>query len=284
MTPHTPCGQRDYEQPFNWWGYRTSPEQPMSITQLIDQGTLSSQIVSFLWIALEQRASIVVAATPQEAGKTTMLTALLDFLPKDIDLIYLRGWYERFEFVEEPRDPARTYLLSNEISSHLPIYMWGRGVRRLFEAAEAGFGMAATVHAENASEVIRLLEHYPLEVPRPLISNINLVVSLSYRKGKRSDLRRLMRLEVIENREGVPVPKSLASRDVISTELQVSPGLLINTLVRHFGLDRDSVTRDYAARVAYLDRLVRRRVFDLNDVRQAIEQYESASHARGSEK
>jgi hypothetical protein len=265
--------QRDYGQPFNWWGYRSTPEHPLSIVELIDQGTLDSRLGAFLWIAMEQRASLIVAATPHEAGKTTMLTALLDFLRPEVEMIYLRGWYERFDFMSDGRDPAASYLLSNEISSHLPIYMWGRGVRKLFEAAGAGYGLAATVHAESADGVIRLLANYPLEVPPELLTEIDLVLTLSYRRGSKNALRRVMRLELIEDVGGYPIPRTLAAREVISTELQTSPGLLINTLVRHFGLDREYATDQFAQRVSYLDRLVRSRTLALRDVREAIRRF-----------
>jgi hypothetical protein len=270
---------RDYKQPFNWWGYRSSPDRPMSIVELLAQGTLDEQVAGFLWIAMEERASLIVAATPQEAGKTTMLTALLDFLRPEIETIYLRGWYERFEFLEDGRDPASTYLLSNEISSHLPIYMWGRGVRRMFEAAGAGYGVAATVHAASAEEVLDMLTRYPLEVPENLQTGIDLILTLSFRPGVRNPQRRVMRLEVIENNGGTPVPRTLASREVIGTELLTSPGSLINALVRKFGLEREYATSELAHRVSVLKRLQRSETFAQEDVRRAIDRYRDSSSA-----
>jgi hypothetical protein len=264
---------RDYKQPFNWWGYRPTPERPMSIVELIQHGTLDAQAAAFLWVAMEQRASLIVAATPHEAGKTTMLTALLDFLRPEIELIYLRGWYERFEFLQEDRDPAMTYLLSNEISSHLPIYMWGRGVRRMFEAAGAGYGFGTTVHAASAEEVLRMLRNYPLEVPDSLLTGIDLVVTMSYRPGVKNPQRRVMRLEIIEDNDGIPESRTLASREVIGTELRSSPGFLINELVRKFGLEREYATNELARRVSVLRRLVRSQTFTPDDVRRAIRRY-----------
>jgi hypothetical protein len=266
---HSPS-PKNYEQPFNWWGYRSSPDRPLSIVELISRGALDEQVAAFLWIALERHASLIVAATPQEAGKTTMLTALLDFLPPETERIYLRGWYERFEFLNEDRDPSRTYLLSNEISSHLPIYMWGRGVRKMFEAVGAGYGLAATVHASDASEILRMLAHYPLEVPESLLTGIDLVLTMSFRPGVKNPVRRVMRLEVIEDDGGKPAPRTLANREVIGTELLSSPGQLINALVRSFGLEREHAANELAHRVSVLRRLVRSETFAPEDVRRAI--------------
>jgi ABC-type cobalamin/Fe3+-siderophores transport system ATPase subunit len=256
----------------------------MSIVELINQGTLDEQVAAFLWVALEQRASLIVAATPHEAGKTTMLTALLDFLRPEIETIYLRGWYERFEFLQDAhdRDPATTYLLSNEISSHLPIYMWGRGVRRMFEAAGAGYGIAATVHAASAEEVLRMLSHYPLEVPDSFLTELDIVLTLAYRPGVKNPQRRVMRLEVIENHSDKPSPRTVASREVLGTELQSSPGLLINALVRKFGLDRDYATNELAHRVSVLKRMLRSETFAQSDVRRAIERYREGTSTASS--
>lgn len=273
MDQHHSSRPRNYQQPFNWWGYRASPERPLSITELITQGTLDEQLAAFLWIVMEERGTIIVAATPQEAGKTTMLTALLDFIPPEVELIYLRGWYERFEFLDEDRDPASTYLLSNEISSHLPIYMWGRGVRRLFDAVGAGFGFGATVHASSAAEVIHMLEHYPLEVPQDLITGIDVVVTMTFRPGVKNPQRRVMRVEWIEDSAGAPSPRILASRDVIGTELQASPGMLINALVRNLGIEREDATHRLARRTAALTRMVRSETFTSSDVRRAIQRF-----------
>jgi hypothetical protein len=279
MDSHRPPASRDYKQPFNWWGYRPSPERPLSIVELIHHGTLDEQVAAFLWIAMEHRASLIVAATPHEAGKTTLLTALLDFLPQETELIYLRGWYERFEFLDDGRDPESAYLLSNEISSHLPIYMWGRGVRRMFEAAGFGYGFGATVHAESAEKVLSMLEHYPLEVPAPLLSEIDLVVTLSYRPGVKNAQRRVMSVEMIEDNAGRPAPRTLALRDVIGTELQSSPGMLINALVRNFGLERETATNELARRVSALKRLLRSQTFAPDGVRQAIRRYHGGTPA-----
>ncbi|TVR76183.1 MAG: type II secretion system protein E [Sphaerobacteraceae bacterium] len=284
MNEHHFARPRNYQQPFNWWGYRASPERPLTITELISQGTLDDQLAAFLWVVMEERATIIVAATPQEAGKTTMLTALLDFLPEGIEQIYLRGWYERFEFLEEDRDPTATYLLSNEISSHLPIYMWGRGVRRMFEAASEGYGFGATVHAASAAEVIHMLENYPLEVPQQLLTEIDLVLTMTYRPGVKKPLRRVMRLELIENAGQVPAPRILASRDVIGTELQSSPGTLINALVRQFGMEREDATSRLARRSSALTKMVRSETFAPEDVHRAIKRFRSsASASRSSE-
>jgi type IV secretory pathway ATPase VirB11/archaellum biosynthesis ATPase len=151
-----------YDEPFGWWGYHWTPSEPRSIVWLLQAGALDAQLGAFLTLAMEARRSFIVIAEPHEAGKTTLLTALLDFLPAGTRPVYLRGWYERFAFLDTV-PAADAYLLCNEISSHLPTYMWGGGVRRVFEAAARDYPLATTMHASSAERAFAQLLAYPLE-------------------------------------------------------------------------------------------------------------------------
>jgi hypothetical protein len=106
------------------------------IVELLDAGSFDARTAATLWLLIEARASIIVAAGPSAAGKTTTLSALADFLPPAVERRYLRGGNETFGW-RATAHPARTYLLCNEISPHLPVYLWGIQVGRLFAAAEA---------------------------------------------------------------------------------------------------------------------------------------------------
>lgn len=266
---------KDHQLPFGWWGHRADPPAARSVIDLIEDGVLDTRIAAFLWLALEQRASLVVAAEPHEAGKTTTLTALLDFLPADVQPIYLRGWYERFEFLKTV-GPDEGYILCNEISSHLPTYLWGRGVRRMFEAMQLGYGMATTVHASGAAGVFDVLTAYPLEVPLELASQIDLVVTLGVGAGTTGKLRRVMRLELVRPSPDGPTFEPIAERDVPLGSLASRPGQLLNVLCERFGLDAGASATVLARREQCLARLVRDGVRTPDAVRQAIHTFHDA--------
>jgi type IV secretory pathway ATPase VirB11/archaellum biosynthesis ATPase len=139
---------------------------------------LSADLAALLAELVARRASIVVAAGPSGAGKTTLLTALLDALPPETRRVYLRGCYEPFDFLAAT-EPGRTALLVNEISGHLPIYLWGPGVRRLLEARQAGYQFAATAHATGLDDFVAGLAGYPLRLPADLLAGIDLLVLLA---------------------------------------------------------------------------------------------------------
>ena len=61
------------------------------------------------------------------------------------------------------RSPAeRGYLLINEMSDHLPIYVWGRAAQGALRLAGSGYGLGATMHADSLPEAHR----HPARRPR----------------------------------------------------------------------------------------------------------------------
>src|SRR5918997_6945689 len=84
-----------------WWGYHWAPPQPLSITEIIASGSLDAELTALLWLLIEGKVPIVVAAEAPLAGKSTTLTALMDFLPPDVRKIFLRGWAETFEWLPD---------------------------------------------------------------------------------------------------------------------------------------------------------------------------------------
>lgn len=175
-----PDGSIAYSAPFLWWGPVWEPPPVRSLAELIQDGVLTPAVAALLWGMLARRASIIVAAGPRGVGKTTLLSALLDCYPATSRRFYLRGCYESFAFLDDPTvDPGHSLLLVNEISSHLPAYLWGPGVRRLLQAAGRDFTFAATAHAGSIEEQIGQLAGYPLRVPMSELAAINLVVLLA---------------------------------------------------------------------------------------------------------
>lgn len=242
-----------YGEPFGWWGYHWTPPEPRSLLWLIERGALDPRLAAFLSLAIEARMSLIVVAEPHEAGKTTLLTALLDFLPDDTQPVYLRGWYERFSFLDTlPPDAA--YLLCNEISSHLPTYLWGHGVRRVFEAAAAGYPLATTMHATGAADAFGQLTGYPLDVPVQHLAAIDLVVTIGVGYASNKLLRRVSRVERVTTGKEAPAIETIARRDPLRADLDYQLGRLIGTLAALTGASDGQTAARFAQRARTLER------------------------------
>lgn len=236
----TPPDTAGYGHPFGWWGYHWTPPQPRSLPWLVGHELLDVVTAAFLSLAVEARASIIVVAEPHEAGKTTLLTALLDFLPDGTQPVFLRGWYERFAFLEQ-YSPHEAYVLCNEISAHLPTYLWGHGVRRMFDAVAAGYPLATTMHATSASDAIEQLTSYPLEVPPANLVGLDLVVTIGVGYASNRLLRRVTRIELLQHHDEEIKVNLLAEREPLRGELHYQIGRFVGALASwHGGRDADA--------------------------------------------
>ncbi|GAC1422572.1 MAG: hypothetical protein PVS3B3_14950 [Ktedonobacteraceae bacterium] len=173
--PHDP-----YERYY--WHYES--RRPLSVAQIVALRSVDAETAGLIWLLLECGASLTVAGPtdPQPGvGKTTTLNALLQFLPEGTALVYMSGMYENFAFTRIPEiDPKTTCALCNEVSDHLPIYMWGRIARRYLTLPSKGFRVATSVHADTIDDVMRMysqdLHLNPDDIRRlGLIINIGLV-------------------------------------------------------------------------------------------------------------
>ena len=256
------------EHPPQWWAWPWRLPRPLSVAELIAAGTLDAELAALFWVALERRASLLVAAGPNGAGKTVILTALLDFLPTDVQRVHLQGMAEDFAFVGHV-DPARTYLLCNEISDHLPIYLWGRRVRRLFELLGQGFALGATLHADSAEETVDFLRAPPLAVPDALLAQVTLIVTLvMFRRGGEL-LRRVQAVHVLAASRGGLAHEPLALREPAADRLRYPPEA-VDVLARRLGTPTPALQAAAAARAGLLADLVERGQVAPNVVRTAL--------------
>lgn len=166
------------DEPFYWWGPVWAPQHSRTLTQLVNQELLSAREAAVLAVLYRRGASLFVISRTSGACKSTLLDAIVQSGSQYRDRIYLRGSYETFDFLDGV-DVRRCCLLVNEISPHLPIYLWGGGVGRFLHAAAAGYQLCATSHAADARSFIHLLTTRPLDVPLAEVHRPKVVVTLS---------------------------------------------------------------------------------------------------------
>ena len=185
------------------WAIRHVPPTPRSIVELIRTGTLDAELAATLWLLIEGRVPLIVAARARLAGKSTLLNALLMFLPPGTRTVELEGAMETFDWLPQapelgwrsthtpasiaarvtgreppPIRPDDTVLLIPELSDHLPSYTWGAEARIAIRAASIGYGLAATIHADSLDEVFDQLRQPPVSLGDDELSRLGIVLVL----------------------------------------------------------------------------------------------------------
>jgi hypothetical protein len=71
------------------------------VVSFVRAGTLDAELMATLWVLIEGRIPLVVAAQAHATGKTTLLDALLDFLPPGVRVRDLAGAFETFDWLPQ---------------------------------------------------------------------------------------------------------------------------------------------------------------------------------------
>jgi hypothetical protein len=274
----------DNDEPFGWWGWHWQPPVPLSIMQIINAGSTDTALVALLWAMLSRRASMLVAAEPPMAGKTTTLTALLDLIPPDTRRVYLRGHYETFDFANHREaDPVHTYVLANEMSDHLAVYLWGSRIYKTFELLDKGYAIGSTMHAETVDDVVAILNSDPLCVPPQWIARLTLVINLYVSGAYGAPMRRFNAVHMLLPGEGDfsddllpgvrPVLLSRWDRATDSFDHRFTRPDVQTHLAAWAGLSLNEWAKDVARRKAHLDKLRDEGVIGINPTRAELARF-----------
>jgi hypothetical protein len=262
---------RAVNRPVSWWGWHWSPPVPMSIVEIIRAGSMSSRLAALLWLGMERGASIIVAAEPPSAGKTTTLTALLAFTPPETVAYFTQGVGETFA-VPPLSDSHPTYILINELSDHLPVYTWGDYARRAFELLSQGYSLASTMHADRVEEVLGQLEG-ELGIPPSHLSRLTFIVPLKVGSRGRP-VRRLQEVAfLLPDGEGYRVHRLARWLEDEDAFALLEEGEARRAFAEWTGLDDAALEGQLDERQSFLEGLLARGVTAIPAVAEAIEGY-----------
>jgi hypothetical protein len=123
----------------------------LSVFDLLAAETLDLDLAAYLMARISKGASFMVGSVPGGAGKTTVMCALLNFVPANVPLISATP-----EAVHEAADnnsPQRACYVCHEIGSGYYIaYLWADELRAYCGLSEKGHILATNLHADNPQQ------------------------------------------------------------------------------------------------------------------------------------
>ena len=122
----------------------------LSIRDLLDAGTLNIEIAAYLLATISTGNSFLVGARSGGVGKTTVMAALLNFIP-DIDIVATVN----SQVIENGLwDPDFKCFIAHEIGrERLYAYIWGKDVANFLKLAKKHM-IAGNLHADDIHEVL----------------------------------------------------------------------------------------------------------------------------------
>jgi len=275
---------------------RKFSETPISITQIINWGTMSSGVAAYLWLCLNYGRSIFVCGETA-SGKTTTANAMFVFIPPEKKIYSVENtpevqvphavWQQLLTRSSGPKEGHidESDLLIAGLRSRPDYIIPGetRGIegRVVFQAMQTGHPVVTTFHAGSVTKVIQRFTGHPINIPKTFMDNLDVVLiqMAVERKGKR--LRRVLSVDEIEGynkaADGI-MSRTAFSWDAVSDshvfKANRNSFILENRIAKMVGLeDPTKIYEEFDRRKLILERMVEEKIFDYYEVVQFIWTY-----------
>ncbi|TDA32474.1 MAG: hypothetical protein DSO03_02655, partial [Hadesarchaea archaeon] len=156
---------------------------------LIRFHTFSPEMLAYLWLAIENRCSVMVIGGTA-SGKTSTLNALAFFIPPDAKIIsiedtrelslYQKNWVPnvtREMLGVKPIDMNELVKIAMRQRPECLIVGEVRGIeaQAMFQAICTGHTAFCTMHAGSVQAAVNRLEGDPINIPRPMLAALDIV-------------------------------------------------------------------------------------------------------------
>ena len=269
---------------------------PLTISDLISLGTISSEMAAYFWYGIENRASILVAGGVA-AGKTTVLNCFSMFIKPGLKLVSVEDTAElnlphenwipsvaRTGF-GDTRDGAGAITLFDLLRAAVrqrPDYLIvgevrGKEAYTLFQAMATGHLGMATIHGESASSVIHRLESEPMNIPKPLLTMIDAITVQLRTEINGKPARRTRAVTEIVGLD--PKTRELLTNEVYRWDARHDTfeysghSHILEEKMKRNGLNEEEVHEELNRRKTVLDWMVKKGIRKYTDVVSVIRDY-----------
>jgi len=187
---------------------------PMTPADLVAGGTYSSELMAYIWLAVENRKSMIIAGGTA-SGKTSTMNAASFFIPdvakivsiedtREIQLPHINwlpmrtrestaavsaGNIDMFSLLRAALRQRPEYIIVGEVR--------GAEAQTLFQAMNTGHTTFSTLHAGKVKEAVNRLTNDPINVPVAMFGALDLIMVQSLLYGEGKGFRRCISLHEI---------------------------------------------------------------------------------------
>lgn len=270
-------------------------EEPFSIVDLINLGTLNPELAAYFWFILDNRLTVMVIGGTG-AGKTSFLNALTNMFRPGLKIVTVEetaelnipqdNWVQfvtresyglgtskigevtMFDLVKTSLRYRPDYLIVGEIR--------GAEAFVLFQAMATGHGGISTVHAENIDYAIKRMTSPPMNIAESYIPLMNVAclierVVLPKKAGAPFGrrIRQVWELDPAGNRISVgswnPVDDSL--------DIDFSKSIHLPNICRKTGMPPDWYTRELQVRESVIRWMIANKINHFREVARVVTEF-----------
>lgn len=269
---------------------------PLTISDLIAFNTLSSDIAAYFWYIIENRASVLVAGGVA-AGKTSTLNCLSMFIKPELKVVSVEDTAELnlphenwipsvvrvgYGFEDKSAGAITLFDLLKAAVRQRPDYIIVGEVRgeeayTLFQAMATGHLGMCTIHAESVDSVIHRLESEPMNIPRSLLTMIDVIMVQIRTEIDGRPARRVFSIAEMAglNQETKEFKINEVFRwNARNDTFQYSDrSEILERNMKKFGLEEAEVRKELMRRKTVLEWMVKNNIRRYTDVANVIREY-----------
>jgi len=267
---------------------------PLTISDLIAFNTLSAEMAAYFWYAIENRASVLVAGGVA-AGKTTFLNCLSMFIKPEFKIVSVEdtadlnlpheNWIPSVARTGSEKKHAGDVTLFDLLKAAVrqrPDYIIVGEVRgdeayTLFQAMATGHLGMCTIHAESVDSAIHRLEAEPMNIPRALLTMLDIILIQGRTEIDGKPARRVFSMTEMVGSD--PKTRELLTNDVYRWSIgsdsfsYLGRSYVLERIMKKTNLKLQDVQAELQRRKAVLEWLVKNKIRKYSDVAGIIREY-----------
>lgn len=272
---------------------RKFTKDPLTITDIINFGTIPPLLAAYLWMAIEYRQSILISGGTA-SGKTSLLNALSLFIPPAAKVVSIedtpelrlphehwiqkiarevsggRGSVTMFDLLKAALRERPDYIVVGEVR--------GREAYILFQGMATGHPGIATIHAEDLDTLVDRLTTPPISLSASLLHALDVVIFMGRVRRGSVDVRRVRDMHeviAVDFKNGQPVTNHLAQwiPGDDRFEFVSDKSYVLDKIIRERGVSPNSVWGELRRRAFVLKWMKDNNVRYYRDVGRIITRY-----------
>jgi flagellar protein FlaI len=271
---------------------------PFSPPDLFEFNTMSSEMIAYMWLAVENGINMLFAGGTA-SGKTTTLNALSLFIPRESKIVSIEetreinlphpnwvpgvartgfgqvlkdkmvGEIDLYDLMKAALRQRPEYILVGEIR--------GREAYVLFQAMATGHATYSTIHADSAHSLIHRLEGKPINIPRVLLQSLDVVSLHIITRVKNKRVRRCK--QIIEIIDIDPTTKEILTNEVFRWDpvddnfVYSGKSYVLESIRAEKDMSREEMTEEIRKRKRLIEIMDQKSIKEFRDVANLVVKY-----------
>lgn len=273
---------------------RKFSKEPVTPVKLMKYGTMSAEVLAYLWLCVEGARSMLVSGATA-TGKTTVLNAISLFIKPEQKIVSIEdtaelrlphpNWLPQVARAGMGKDDVGGVTMFDLLKAALrqrPDYIIAGEVRGqeaaiMFQAMATGHAGLGTIHAENIEKLINRLTTDPINLSPSLLDSLDLIVFLVRTKLGKHFVRRvnqIVEIDGVDVESNTVVPRYIFEWDPTEDNIaSIEPSPLLEKVRIMRGISKEELLSELYRRTKLMEWLVDNNVDTFEDFSKYVETY-----------